>query len=38
MTGVIVRVEKHKESLEEVLDEIQSALEDPEGLKRYHRG
>ncbi len=37
MTGVIVRVEKHKESLEEVLDEIQSALEDPKGLESHQR-
>jgi len=37
MTGVIVRLEKHEEGLEEVLDEIQTALEDPEGLKSHQR-
>ena len=37
MTGVILRLEKHKESLEEVLDEIHSALEDPNGLKSHQR-
>ncbi|MFW6142054.1 MAG: hypothetical protein ACOC53_05785 [Candidatus Saliniplasma sp.] len=37
MTGVILRLEKHKESLDEVLDEIQTALEDPGGLKSHQR-
>lgn len=37
MTGVTLRIEKHRESLEEVLDEIRSALEDPEGLKSHQR-
>lgn len=37
MTGVIVRLEKHEESIEEVLDEIQTALEDPKGLKSHQR-
>lgn len=32
-----MRLEKHKESLEEVLDEIQTALEDPNGLKSHQR-
>ncbi len=32
-----MRIEKHEESLEEVLDEIRSALEDPKGLKSHQR-
>ena len=37
MTGVIVTLGKHVESLEEVMDEIQTALEDPKGLKSHQR-
>lgn len=32
-----MRIEKHKESLNEVLDEIKTALEDPKGLKNHQR-
>lgn len=32
-----MRVEKHEEGLEEVLDEIHTALEDPKGLKSHQR-
>lgn len=32
-----MRIEKHEESLDEVLDEVQSALEDPKGLKSHQR-
>ncbi|MCX6821785.1 MAG: hypothetical protein NTW30_03325 [Candidatus Aenigmarchaeota archaeon] len=33
----IVRIEKHIESLKEVLDEIESALKDPGGLLKHQR-
>lgn len=32
-----MRIEKHIESLKEVLDEIESALKDPEGLLKHQR-
>lgn len=32
-----MRLEKHEESLEEVMDEIQTALEDPKGLTSHQR-
>lgn len=32
-----MRLEKHRESLKEVVDEIETALEDPEGLMRHQR-
>lgn len=32
-----MRLEKHSESLKEVLDEIKAALEDPSGLVRHQR-
>ena len=37
MTGDLMKIEKHLKSLEEVMDEIQVALEDPRGLIAHQR-